>query len=150
MLRFSKKAEYALIALLHMARKPAKGLTTSKELSDQYHIPLELMGKVLQSLVRNGLVNSVQGVKGGYLLNSKIDNLSISQVIRAVDKPIKIVKCIENQHVLDCSQILYCNIRSPMEILQDKLEAIFEGITVSDLKEEMLKTKINTESTGVV
>jgi Rrf2 family protein len=150
MLRFSKKVEYALIALIHMARKSAKGLTTSKELSDQYHIPLELMGKVLQALVKSGLVNSVQGVKGGYLLNDIIDNLSISQVVRAVDKPIKIVKCIENQHVSDCSQILYCNIRSPMEILQDKLEAIFEGITVSDLREDMLKNKIKAESTGVV
>ena len=150
MLRFSKKVEYALIALIHMARKPAIGLTTSKELSDQYHIPLELMGKVLQALVKSGLVNSVQGVKGGYLLNDIIDNLSISQVVRAVDKPIKIVKCIENQHVSDCNQILYCNIRSPMEILQDKLEAIFEGITVSDLREDMLKNKIKAESTGVV
>ena len=150
MLRFSKKVEYALIALIHMARKPAKGLTTSKELSDQYHIPLELMGKVLQALVKSGLVNSVQGVKGGYLLNDIIDNLSISQVVRAVDKPIKIVKCIENQHVSDCNQILYCNIRSPMEILQDKLEAIFEGITVSDLRKDMLKNKIKAESTRVV
>jgi Rrf2 family protein len=149
MLRFSKKVEYALIALLHMARKPAKALTTNKELSDQYHIPLELMGKVLQSLVRNGMVNSVQGVKGGYLLNETIESLSISQVVRAVDKPIKIVKCIENHNLPDCSQIPYCNIRNPMEILQDKLEAIFEGITVSDLKADMLKNKINSESTGV-
>jgi Rrf2 family cysteine metabolism transcriptional repressor len=149
MLRFSKKVEYALIALLHMARKSAKELTSTKELSDQYHISLELMGKVLQSLVKSGMVKSVQGVKGGYLLNETIENLTISQVVRVVDKPIKIVKCIENHHFSDCGQILYCNIRSPMEILQEKLEAIFEGITVSDLKDDMLKNKINSESTGI-
>ncbi|MEJ2049536.1 MAG: Rrf2 family transcriptional regulator [Calditrichota bacterium] len=149
MLRFSKKVEYALIALLHMARKPENELTSTKELSDQYHIPLELMGKVLQSLVRNGMVNSVQGVKGGYLLNEKIENLTISQVVRVVDKPIKIVKCIENHHLTDCGQILHCNIRSPMEILQEKLEAIFAGITVNDLKEDVLKDKINSESAGI-
>lgn len=149
MLRFSKKVEYALIALLHMARKPANELTSTKELSDQYHIPLELMGKVLQSLVKSGMVNSVQGVKGGYLLNESIENLTISQVVRVVDKPIKIVRCIENHHLTDCGQILHCNIRSPMEILQEKLEAIFAGITVSDLKEDMLKKKINSESAGI-
>ena len=66
MLRFSKKVEYALIAMLYMADKDPGELTTARELSDKYDISLELMGKLLQSLTRHDLITSVQGAKGGY------------------------------------------------------------------------------------
>ena len=65
MLQLSKKVEYGLIALRHMAMKPVGQVFTAKELALEYAIPYELLAKVLQKLARAGVVISTQGVKGG-------------------------------------------------------------------------------------
>ncbi len=69
MLRLSKKSDYALIAMKHLAMRPDGGASSSaREISESYDIPLELLAKVLQRLVRARLLVSVQGTRGGYRL----------------------------------------------------------------------------------
>ena len=70
MLRLSKKADYALMAMQHLARRTSAAPSTSaREIAEQYDIPIELMAKVLQRLVRTGLLVSTQGTRGGYTLS---------------------------------------------------------------------------------
>ena len=66
MLRLSKKADYALMAVRHLALKTGPSATSAREIAEQYDIPIELMAKVLQRLVRAGLLISTQGTRGGY------------------------------------------------------------------------------------
>ena len=71
MLRLSKKADYALIAMKHLAVRGDRGFQASvsaREIAEQYDIPIELLAKVLQRLVRRGLLASHQGTRGGYQL----------------------------------------------------------------------------------
>ena len=63
MLRISKKTEYAIIALVDMANTDNDDLITAKDISDRYNIPREILGKVLQGLAKNSLIDSHQGVK---------------------------------------------------------------------------------------
>ena len=73
MLRLSKKADYALIAMKHLAHKDSGATSTSaREIAEQYDIPIELMAKVLQRLVRTGLLVSTQGTRGGYTLEPAV------------------------------------------------------------------------------
>jgi DNA-binding IscR family transcriptional regulator len=60
MLRLSKKADYALMAMKHLAQKPGAPSTSAREIAEQYDIPIELLAKVLQRLVRTGLLVSTQ------------------------------------------------------------------------------------------
>ena len=70
MLRLSKKADYALMAMKHLAMKTdAASSTSAREIAEQYDIPIELMAKVLQRLARSGLLTSHQGTRGGYTLS---------------------------------------------------------------------------------
>ena len=70
MLRLSKKADYALMAMRHLSLKTSGAASTSaREIAEQYDIPIELMAKVLQRLVRTGLLVSTQGTRGGYTLS---------------------------------------------------------------------------------
>jgi Rrf2 family protein len=64
MLRLSKKADYALIAMKHLAQN-ARPSTSAREIAEKYDIPIELLAKVLQRLVRTGLLASTQGTRGG-------------------------------------------------------------------------------------
>ena len=68
MLRLSKKADYALMAMKHLAIKTDAASTSAREIAEQYDIPVELMAKVLQRLARSGLLTSHQGTRGGYTL----------------------------------------------------------------------------------
>ena len=68
MLRLSKKVEYGLIAIRHIATRCNGELMTAKEISDMYRIPYDLLAKVLQKLAKAGLIVSHQGVHGGYTL----------------------------------------------------------------------------------
>jgi Rrf2 family protein len=93
MLRISKKIKYAIIALVDMADNGNDTLVTVKDLSDRYNIPREILGKVLQSLAKNNLINSHQGVKGGYQLLLPLKDINIKTIIQTVDGPIQLVDC---------------------------------------------------------
>jgi len=140
MLKMSKKAEYALIGMLHMSQKGGEELTTAKEFSMCYNIPPEIMGKVLQLLVKAGLIQSVQGVKGGYRLDKPAEQVNISDIYNAIEGPWQIVNCIRQHEMSNCEQIYACNIRNPMEVIQKKLERFFDTITLKDLEIEMKNT----------
>ena len=68
MIRLSKKVEYGLIAIRHIATKPLGEIVTAKEIAETYGIPYELLSKVLQKLTKSGLISSHQGMRGGYAL----------------------------------------------------------------------------------
>ena len=68
MVRLSKKVEYGLIAMRHIATRRGGDLVTAKEIAGTYKIPYELLAKVLQRLSKAGLILSVHGVHGGYSL----------------------------------------------------------------------------------
>ena len=94
MLRLSKKADYALIAMKHLAQQSSGAPSTSaREIAEQYGIPIELMAKVLQRLVRTGLLISTQGTRGGYTLGRAPATISVADVIQAIDGPLTVTAC---------------------------------------------------------
>lgn len=139
MMRMSKKVEYALIGLLHMSQKDHGQLTTTKELAQTYHIPQQLMGKVLQQLARRRIIRSVQGVKGGYRIHEPIYKISLTQVYDAIEGPMKIVSCIYKKNRLICEQRSFCIIKNPMEVMQEKIEKLFGQLTLEDLRKEVFQ-----------
>ena len=68
MLRLSKKADYALMAMKHLAVHSDAGAASAREIAEQYDIPVELLAKVLQRLAQRGVLTSLQGTRGGYKL----------------------------------------------------------------------------------
>lgn len=134
MLKFSKKVEYAVISLLYMANQAAGKLTTARELSENFNIPPEVAGKVLQKLARKKLVLSVQGVKGGYQFDKQPDVVDLYTVISAIDGPIKLVSCVNQENQCGCDQLDFCNMRDPMQIVQARLVHFFRSFSLRDLQ----------------
>jgi len=132
MLKFSKRVEYALIALLEVAKHQEYDPVTARTIARNYHIPPEILGKVLQTLTRKELLESVQGVKGGYSLRRKLSDIKLLDVVEAVDGPVSLVNCTSG-NLCDCSQQPTCNIKSPMEVIQMELAQFFNSISLSDL-----------------
>lgn len=132
MLRLSKKADYALIAMKHLALKADEGASSSaREIAEQYDIPIELMAKVLQRLVRSGLLASHQGTRGGYQLGRAADRISVADVIQAIDGPLQVTACSTDDE--QCDQFAKCNVRDPLWRIKERILQALRSSTVADL-----------------
>lgn len=134
MLKLSKKVEYALIVLLELGARDTFEAVTTKSLSGQYKIPYDLLGKVLQALSRKALVQSVKGVKGGYMMTRALEQINVRQVIEAIDGPISLTSCVSSERGT-CEQRPRCTIKTPMELIQSELNDFFRNISLDDLRD---------------
>jgi Rrf2 family protein len=135
MLRLSKKADYALIAMKHLATRQEAGASSSaREIAEAYEIPLELLAKVLQRLVRARLLLSVQGTRGGYRLSRAAGSIPVAEVIQAVDGPLKVTACSDDDH--QCEQYSKCSIRDPLWKIRERILDALTTVSISDLATE--------------
>jgi len=132
MLRFSKKADYALIAMKHLAQKSsALSSTSAREIAEQYDIPIELMAKVLQRLVRTGLLVSTQGTRGGYALSRPAPGISVADVIQAIDGPLTVTACSTEKN--DCEQYSKCSIRDPLWQIRERIVSALGTVSLAEM-----------------
>ena len=134
MLKLSKKTEYALMAVKFMAMKPDHHNATAKEISDGYNIPYDLLSKVLQQLTRKKVIKSFQGIKGGYSLSKGPDNLTLIDIIRAVEPNYQITECMQNgSSEKDCTYFNCCMIRDPLAKVQKEIDKLFKSVTIHQI-----------------
>jgi Rrf2 family protein len=134
MLNLSKKIEYGLMALRHMASLPNGTVVTAKEISDKYNIPYELLAKILQKLTHEGLIISYQGVRGGYLLGRKADQIKLSNVFQAIEGKLNValVNC-EAENPEACNIFSTCTIKDPLSKIQHKINTMFDEMSISEI-----------------
>jgi Rrf2 family protein len=131
MLRLSKKADYALMAMKHLAQKPTVCSSSAREIAEAYDIPIELMAKVLQRLVRTGLLVSTQGTRGGYTLSRTPGAISVADVIQAIDGPFTVTACSTEKN--SCEQYGKCNIRDPLWQIRERIVAALGTVTIAEM-----------------
>ena len=142
MLRLSKKADYALLAMRHLAAHSDRGAVSSRELSESYDLPPELLAKVLQKLVRGGLLTSVQGIRGGYGLARPPASISVADVIQAIDGPLTVTACSETDH--NCEQYSKCNIRDPLWQIKDRIVSALAATSIAGLASDLTPATVTT------
>lgn len=130
MLKLSKKVDYGLMAISHIAYREEDRIVNSKHIAEEYHIPQELLAKILQKLARKGLITSQNGPKGGYVLAKDPHEITVGEVVKAIEGPIGLVNCsIRN----DCQQIGKCSVRQPIQKIQDSIAQLLDSITIDEM-----------------
>ena len=132
MLKLTKKADYGLISLKHLAIK--HGSASAKEISDTYDIPLPLLSKVLQKLAKSGFLQSEHGTNGGYRLRMHPSKITTLAVIRAIDGPVFLTSCFTEHSA--CGQSEHCNVREPLRKLHDGIQQLLSDLTILDMCNE--------------
>jgi Rrf2 family protein len=134
MVRLSKRVEYGLIAIRHIAATHFGEIVTAKEIAETYRIPYELLAKVLQKLTKAGLIASHQGVRGGYTLAKKAGDIPVSHVIHAIEgtRPV-IAECLAEGSGECCTVFSVCTIKFPLSKVQANIELAFNTMTVSEI-----------------
>jgi Rrf2 family protein len=158
MLKLTKKADYALIALRHLSvgvtgatagpgvrefRAASARASSAKDIADCYGIPLPLLSKVLRTLVHEGLLTSEQGANGGYKLAREPRDISALEVIRAIDGPIILTHCFtEHAGHVECDQTTLCPVREPLRKVHEGIMRLLAGISIADMSQDEMQVPV--------
>ena len=130
MLKLTKKADYGMIALRHIALS-SRHAASAKEIADTYDIPLPLLAKVLQTLTKSGALQSVAGTRGGYKLSRDPRQISVLEVIRAIDGPVVLTSCFTTHG--GCGQSEKCTVREPLRHVHEAIMNLLQRTTIQQL-----------------
>jgi len=132
MLKLSKKTEYAILAMQYFASSSDK-LVSAKEISEKLNISFDFLSKTLQALMRNGLIISHQGTRGGYTLARAPEETTLGDIIDALDESSSVVNCTVHNNEPNCNRIDDCTIRQPMTNIQKKIHDVFYSTTIAEM-----------------
>ncbi|HTQ87546.1 MAG TPA: SUF system Fe-S cluster assembly regulator [Candidatus Acidoferrales bacterium] len=131
MLKLSKKADYGLIALKHLAMHDGEGISSASDIAEIYGISAPLMAKVLQRLARKGLLRARHGSTGGYELARNASQITALEAISAIDGPVVITSCETNHGMCDHSE--RCTVREPLKRVNDGILQVLSTVTITSL-----------------
>ena len=138
MLKLTRKADYGLIAMKHLAADLPPASASAKEIADRYGMPLPLLSKVLQKLTRSGFLQSEHGANGGYRLARDPRQISALEVIRAIDGPVILTSCVTGHK--PCGQSGTCTVREPLARVHQGILGLLEKMSISDMaRDEAVK-----------
>src|ERR1700674_336423 len=134
MVKLTKKADYALIAVRHLATHGVEHSHSAADIAEVYGISPQLLAKVLQRLAKHGLVTARHGSSGGYQLARHPKDISALEVISAVDGPLVITSCVTNHG--NCDQSNTCTVREPLRKVNESILKVFRSVSISQMSEE--------------
>jgi FeS assembly SUF system regulator len=132
MIRITKQTDYGIVLLTHLAAAPERSVN-APELSGETRLPLPMVSKILKLLVREGVLLSHRGVKGGYSLSRPPEEISMAEVVTALEGPIAITECIDDQG--GCSHAPICPVSGRWQRINTALRDALAGISLAEMAE---------------
>lgn len=145
MLRISKKADYAVFLLGCIAREgafpggnAAASVVSAHEIARVAGLNKSVVANLLKVFAKDGMLESVRGLKGGYRLTRTPDSVTLAQILHAVDGPFHLVDCVRHGHDATaadhaCTLITFCPTKNPMRVVHDRIEHLLGEITLSEM-----------------
>lgn len=130
MIRISKLADYGIVLMTHMSARPLQ-VWSARSLSADTQVPLPTAGKVLKALARAGLLQSQRGAAGGYVLARAAREISVSQMLAAIDGPVTITEC--SAHVSLCEIEECCPVRRRWMRINEAVAGALAGLTLAEM-----------------
>jgi len=140
MLQLTKRTEYGLIALVHMADRDGEFVSV-REISERYRIPRRLLAEVLKDLCHAKVVESHRGASGGYTLSRVPEDLALSEIVTALEGKPLLTSCDSSapvSHHGECGLVPVCPIRSPLHRIRENLWQLMQKTTLRSLVQPRL------------
>jgi len=130
----TKKTDYAIIALSHMAQRPGV-ICNAREIAERFHVPLALLIKVLKELSQGELVRSIRGVKGGYTLTMPAERITLGSIITTIEGPVNFVQCASSPERGEspCELLEVCPVTRTVRKVHEKLKGFLNQVTLADI-----------------
>ena len=131
MMRISRLSDYGIVLMTQLASRPDGAPHNAREVAAEAGLPLPVVSKILKALARQGLLVSHRGAKGGYSLARLPGEITMAEIIAALEGPIAITECIEVSS--DCSHEQLCPVRSNWHRINAAVRGALEGITLAEM-----------------
>jgi len=148
MLQLTKDGEYAVRAVLFLASQPLGKISLISEISKVQDVPKSYLAKIMQHLVKVGLVNSRRGAKGGFFLARPADRITLRETIEAVEGPIYLNVCLIRKG--ECPRDEICPVHPVWREAQEKLFSVLESKTMAQLAKDSEILQKRTQKTGMM
>jgi len=119
------------MAIHYIAVHEDGGAVSAKRIAEEFAIPPELLAKILQRLAKQRLITSQNGPKGGYVLARRAMEITVGQVVTALEGPINIVECLDEDS--ECPQMARCNLRRPVRKIQAAISHMLDTMSLAEL-----------------
>lgn len=130
MFRLNKLADYALVVMQYVASHPDERLYTARSLAKATHLPVSTVVKVLKALLDHELLISHRGVKGGYASARSPSQISVAEIIEAIEGPMGFTECAVVPG--RCELEGRCRIQANTQIIGQMMEQTLKSISLSD------------------
>ena len=131
MFQLSKFADYGIVLLAELAKDTSGAPRNARDLAAQVELPVPIVSKILKALARDGLLQSQRGTKGGYSMTCLPEELSVADMIAALDRPVAITECNVGPHL--CEHEGSCAVRAPWQRINRVVENALRAVTLRDL-----------------
>ena len=131
MIRLSRLADYGVVLTSFLARQP-DGWLTASELSGATALPAPTVSKVLKLLAQEGILESHRGTKGGYALSRSARDISVADIVKALDGPIALTECMGAQ-TGSCEIESLCPTRVNWRTINDAITVALKSVTIADM-----------------
>ena len=139
MLALTKKTGYGLIAMTHLYGLPEGAVASAREIAESLDLPTSLVMNVLKQLSSAGFVESLRGARGGYRLACRPQDVSLADLIVALEGPIRLTQCVSETHRARdrevCRIVDRCPVAGPVHRVQRKLSDFLKQVSLADIAE---------------
>lgn len=141
MIRLGKLTDYGLVLMTQMARDLGRAPHTARDLAMESRLPAPTVSKLLKALLRNGLLVSQRGTRGGYTLARDAREISVAEIISALEGEIALTECSTETSGL-CALEPFCPIRTNQQIISEVIRGTLEKLMLADLIHPLRLTAI--------
>ena len=138
-MKLSTKGQYGLRALLDMALFQSEGPVTLNNIAERQSISEGYLEQLMMPLKRAGIVKSIRGAQGGYLLTKDPKNITVGEIIRVLEGPIAPVACVDEDNPEECERASFCATRMVWAKVRDSISGVLDSFTLEDLVQESKK-----------
>ena len=130
-LRISRKIDYAIRAMIHLASIPQGTVVPFREIGRQMDVPEDFLAKIMKTLVDQGIVRSTRGPRGGYRLARPAESINVLDIIEAAEGPVAVNVCLDDDDA--CSRQSFCTMTSIWREGQERMLDVFRRTTLASL-----------------
>ena len=132
-MRLTHLADYAVVMMTAAARRDSSARLSAGELSAETGVPLPTAQKLMGKLACAGLLTSVRGAGGGFTLARPVSEISLADIVEAVEGPIAMTMCSGSDEVSDCALDAHCRVKPHMGIVGAKVRGALHAVTLQEL-----------------
>ena len=132
-MRLTHLADYAVVMMTAAARRAAGARLSAAELSGETGVPLPTAQKLMGKLAAAGLLTSVRGAGGGFTLARGITEISLADIVEAVEGPIAMTQCAGSDEASDCALDAHCRVKPHMGIVGAKVRGALGAVSLQEL-----------------